>query len=279
MKTVRAYATAIACALLAPLRDLIRKSPPLLEYAPDGWGTKLPEVGDGGWHAAGVVEAERAKWSLFLDALQGSGALGFNHEHGELSLRDHLPFHNINMTFGYVLGVAAHLKTSLSILDYGGGLGHYYRIGRALLPGVELEYACKEVGPMSEAGRALTPEIAWHTDDSCLDATFDLVIIGGSLQYVEKWQDLLERIAGSVGGYLYLTGIPTVRTGAPFVAIQQAYGTRMLHQQFRRDELLEVVDATGLVLLREFVLEDCPQIANAPSQCRMGGWLFKRENQ
>ena len=47
---------------------------------------------------------------------------------------DDLGAHNTLMSYGYVLGRAAHNKSRISILDWGGGPGHYYLIGRALLP-------------------------------------------------------------------------------------------------------------------------------------------------
>jgi len=37
------------------------------------------------------------------------------------------------------------------------------------------------------------------------------------------------------------------------------------------------VKETGLILVREFVVGDLPYIKNAPEQCEMRGWLFKRE--
>jgi putative methyltransferase (TIGR04325 family) len=252
-------------------------SPPLLEYAAEGWETVLPVKSSEGWNTLSVVLAERVKWEPFLSAVKGTGPLGFNHEHSDMSLIEHLAFHNINITYGYVLALAAHLKTSLTVLDYGGGLGHYFQIGKALLPEVDFMYSCKEVAQMAEAGQQLNPEIQWYTDDSCFSTTFDLVIVGGSLQYIEKWQNFLQSLSTAVGGYLYLTGIPVTDNGDSFVAIQNSCGTRMLHWQFSKNELLKVINDFGLDLVREFVLEDCPFIKNAPSQCKMRGWLFRKK--
>jgi putative methyltransferase (TIGR04325 family) len=267
--------------LLSAVHSLMRYikhtfSRPELVFAPEGWKTVIPGDDTNGWNSTSVVDCERAKWEKFLDALKGAGPLGFNHEHYDLSINDHVPFHNINMTYGYVLSLSAHQKSILTVLDYGGGLGHYYQIGRTLLPNVDLVYACKEVWRMAEAGKQLNPEIHWHTNDTCLATTYDLVIIGGSLQYIEQWQNLLRTISASVGEYLYLTGIPVTDTCASFVAIQLGYGKRMLHWQFNKEELLKVLTDTGLNLVREFVLENCPYIKNAPSQCKMRGWLFKK---
>ena len=77
--------------------------------------------------------------------------------------------------FGYVLALAARHRDQLTVIDYGGNLGDYYWIGKALLPGVELEYHCKELPEVAAAGRLLTPDVIWHTDDTCLAASYDLV--------------------------------------------------------------------------------------------------------
>jgi hypothetical protein len=76
--------------------------------------------------------------------------------------------HTQYILFGYVLALAARHKTKVSVLDYGGNLGDYYRLGRALVPDVKLDYHCKELPQVAEAGRRLTPEVTWHTDDAAL---------------------------------------------------------------------------------------------------------------
>ena len=47
-------------------------------------------------------------------------------------------------------------------------LGDHYWLGKALVPGVDLDYHCKELPRVAEAGRQLTPAVTWHSDDACL---------------------------------------------------------------------------------------------------------------
>ena len=55
----------------------------------------------------------------------------------------------------------------VTVLDYGGNLGDYYWVGRALVPGVKLEYHLQGAGAnRSGRERDLTPEAIWHTDDT-----------------------------------------------------------------------------------------------------------------
>ena len=250
---------------------------PRLEYAPDGWDTRLPEAANG-WNAPEVSEAEEAKWKAFCENAAGAGPLGFSHEASDLTVVRNPGFHNIHMSFAYVLARAAHRRDRMSVLDWGGSLGHYEVIARAVLPEVDVDFHCKDVPRLVERGQALNPGVRWHTDDRCLDRRYDLVMINGSLQYMRDWRAFLPRAAGAVdeAGYLFLTRVPVVE-GASFVAIQRAHGAVMCCQQFNRRELLDVVASTGLRLVREFVVGDRPPILNAPEQCELKGWLFRND--
>jgi putative methyltransferase (TIGR04325 family) len=254
--------------------------PPLLEYAPEGWNTDLGKDGEKGWNDPAATTEERAKWAAFCDVVQGTGPLGFCHEHTDLTITRDISFHNVHITFGYVLALAAHQNTTLSVLDYGGGLGHYYHIGKALHPDLDLDYHCWEVPAMAEAGRQLNPEIQWHTDKSCLNKSYDLIMISGSLQYAERWQEFLCEIskAVSVGKYLYLTRVPIVEEVESFVAVQKAFNTRLLHWQINKEVLLQAVEQAGFQVIREFVIGDRPFILNAPEQCELRGWLFRKRS-
>jgi putative methyltransferase (TIGR04325 family) len=249
----------------------------VLEYVPGGWKAIRKDCGRSGWNSESVIEAEEARFDAFRRNLQGTGPLGFSHEHTDLSVIRDIPFHNVHITYAYVLALAAHKKDSLSVLDWGGGLGHYYLLGRAVVPDVRLDFHCKEVPSLAEAGKRLNPEVHWYADDKCLEKTYDLVLINGSLQYIEDWADTIRRISAAVKDYLFLTRVPVIEEIPSFLAIQKAYNTMMLHQQLNQSDVLRVVKETGLLLIREFVVGDGPYVRNAPEQCEMRGWLFRRK--
>lgn len=252
-------------------------SPDTLIFAPDGWSTILDH--DRGWNDPSVVAEEKEKWDAFLDIVHSSGPLGFSHEHTDLSIVRSPRFHNIHLTFGYVLALVSRNRKMLSMLDYGGGLGHYYQIGKALLPDLAIEYHCKEVQSMAEAGKLLNPEVIWHTDNNCLKESYDLVMISGSLQYIEHWQEFLLEISNAmpVGSYLYLTRVPIVETAESYLAVQKTYNTRLLHWQFNKSALLKGVEKAGFRIIREFVVGDTVFVNNAPEQFELRGWLFQKE--
>jgi putative methyltransferase (TIGR04325 family) len=247
-----------------------------MEYAPEGWKTQLANDQNKGWSVDSVVEAESVKWEAFNNNLKGAGPLGFSHEHTDMSVVRNPSFHNVHISFAYVLTLAARKKDNVSVLDYGGSLGHYYQIGKAVLPDVAIDFHVKEVSMVAEAGRQINPEVHWYDDESCLDRSYDLVMITGAIPYMEDWIDAMHRISKAVGNYLFIARLPVIEKCPSFVSVQHIYNSQMLHQQFNQGEVLEVVKDTGLTLVREFVIGDRPYIKGAPEQCEVRGWLFRK---
>lgn len=247
-----------------------------LEYLPAGWSA-LQERKDEikGWNVDSVVNIETAKWKAFCENCQGTGPLGFSHEHTDITQVRDVSFHNIHMTYAYVIALAARQKTHLSILDWGGALGHYYQLAQALMPDVTIDYHCKEVPAMAEAGKRLNPEVHWYADKSCLHRTYDLVMNNSSLQYIRDWRGTLAELARSANEYLFLARMPILDKGPSLVAIQRVYETEMILHLFSREDVFAVVEAEGFRVVRDFVGERF-SIHNAPEQCEVRGWLFKR---
>jgi putative methyltransferase (TIGR04325 family) len=259
-----------------PLR--VAQPKPFLEYAPDGWKTREASSEIKGWNVESVIQIEESKWQVFCNNCLGTGPLGFSHEHTDLTQVRNVSFHNVHMTYAYVLALVTHLKADLSILDWGGALGHYYQLGRSLVPDVAIDYHCKEVPAMVDAGKRLNPEVHWYTDETCLNRTYDLVMNNSSLQYMRDWPETLRRLARAANEYLFLGRMPIADKGPTFFAIQRVYETEMIHQQFNQEEFLAIVEAEGFRVVREFVGERF-SIDNAPEQCELRSWLFKREHR
>ena len=255
------------------VKNLFQK--PLLEYAPDGWQTPLSNDLNQGWNVDSVIDNEKAKWDAFCRNIEGPGPLGFSHEHSDLTAIHDTNFHNVHISYAYVLALTAHHKDRISVLDWGGSLGHYYLVGKAVLPGVSIDYHVKEVPLIAEAGRKMNPEVHWYEDESCLEREYDLVMLNGSLPYLKDWVETLHRITRSVKEYLFLFRLPVVQDSPSFISFERLYNSQMLHQQLNQAELMEAVKETGLILMREFVVGEPPFIKNAPEQCEMRGWLFR----
>ena len=258
---------------------------PVWEYVPEGWARQRedPHLG---WDAETVADAHRAIWKRWLNAVGGTGALGVDfwmYLHDAqiaAEFESSLPFaHNAVMTFGYVLARTAHARQSISVLDWGSGVGQYHPLARALLPEVEIEYHCRDVPVLTAVGRELLPEVAFYEDDSCFGRRYDLVFASSSLQYVEDWKTALQRLGGATRRYLLLTRTPTVARNPSFVVLQRGrpygFGTDVLEWFLNRDELLECAAGAGLRLVREFVMLDSTPASGAPEQARYRGFLFE----
>lgn len=247
------------------------------EIAPDGWNTNLSNNVNG-WDDQKVVETEISRWGNYCRNLDGTGPLGFSHEHNDLGIIRSVPFHNVHMTFAYVVTLTAHHKNKISILDIGSGLGHYYRLAKAVLPNVEFDYHCVDVPSLVSEGKKLNPEIHWYTNNSYLDHPYDLVMINGSMQYFKDWAQIIKQVSVVTKDYLLLTRINVVKDGMGCVAIQHipAYGTSMLFQIFTEHEIIKTVEETGIRLIRELVVGDQIKVIGFLGSIESRGWLFRR---
>ena len=252
----------------------LRKSAEGFTYAPQGWRTPVP-MGNG-LDCAHFVARERRDWDLMLSRDLNQGALALLVTDVRSTHAQRVSEQSHWLSYAYALALAARDRQSIRILDYGGGLGYFYPIGRALVPGVVLEYHCRDLAGIVEEGRKVNPDAVWHTDDSCFDESFDLVIFSTVLQYVPDWQALMRRAARSARGYCFVAGTPTVERVPGFVSVQRVHGAVALYQTLNRSELLETARGAGLQLVREFLPDEHPPILNAPEQPRECGWLLRR---
>ncbi len=249
------------------------------EYVPEGWAREHAGRAGDGWDVENVARMYAQRWPAFIETLQGTGPVGALHvvPTGQTIPREDLISHNMAMVFGYALAVSARMTEKVSILDWGGALGHYHALGRALLPEIDLDYHCKELPAVCQQGRRVSPEVTFHESDACLEQSYDLVLASGSIQYVEDWTDLLARLAGAADRYLLITKVPT--TDAPsFVTLQRAYeygyDTEYLGWALNRGEILTAAERAGLEPVREFFLSAILDIQDAPGPIHHAGFLF-----
>jgi putative methyltransferase (TIGR04325 family) len=250
---------------------------PEWELAPDGF----TEDGGDGWDVEAVAEAYREKWPKFLRAIDGPGPLGVAHEvpSGVEVRRDDPIAHNIVYSFAHALGQAARGKERISVLDWGGAVGHYYELARRLEPELELDWNVRELPAVCRVGRELEPEITFHEGSECLDRTYDLVLVSASFQYERDWGPLLERLTRAAGPYLFMTRLPVVESHPAYVALQRAHGygyeTEYRSWVFHRGELVQAALGQGMELVREYALVAPIHVSGAPENPAHIGLLFR----
>jgi len=253
------------------------KGPPGWEYCPLGWATAAPEIK--GWNEPSIAEAQERTWADFVRLASGTGPLGINHT-DLVPNPDSYVAHNTVMAFAYALALAADGKDTVSLLDWGGGLGHYGVLAESLLPHKRLSYFCKEVPVLCEAGRKAFPAGTYLADwDACPGRSYDLVLASGSMHYSVAWADTLRDLAGVTGQYFLLTRLPIVFDAPSYVMVQRPYGcgyqTEYLGWCLNRSELLSQANAAGLDLVRELLVDERPAIKDAPEQPEYRGFLFR----
>ena len=250
---------------------------PEWEYVPEGWARRVK-----GWDVPTVEAAYRRRWPEFVEAVRGSGTLGIAHEvpEGQAVVTHDPGWHNAVLTFGYVLARAARGDT-VSVLDWGGGPGHYFVLARALIPEVRLDYHSRDLPRLAAFGRQVLPEAHFHDDDSCLDRTYDLVVASESLQYAPDVGATLARLGRAASPWLFLAQLPVAATADSFVVLQRpdayGYATEYLGWVMNREELLERAVEAGLVLEREFIAPGAIEADGAPERpVYLRSFLFRR---
>jgi putative methyltransferase (TIGR04325 family) len=259
------------------IRHLRRRSeePPEWEYRPAGWshGAELR-----GWDAASVAAAQRMNWDAYKAVLEDAGPLGVIHTDAEPN-GESVQMHNTVMGFAYSLALAAADRPAVSLLDWGGGVGHYYPLARALLTGTAIQYTCLDVPTLCATGRTLNTDAEFVSDAADLAGRrFDFVLSSSSLQYAERWRETLATLATLTRGYLLVTRLPIVWNVPSFVVVQRPYWVYDTEYQgwfLNRLELLEAATSVGLQLVRELALDEAPDVPGAPEQCRYRGFLFR----
>lgn len=282
VRSARTHAKNVARLLLPPiLVQVIRRARghrefSEWEYLASGWPEHDDELR--GWDAASVARTQLARWPAYVASLEGTGPLGQSSE-SEPSEPDYAN-HNTIMSFAYVLALAARMRDRLSLLDWGSGIGHYYRLSQALMPGIEIDYHCRDLPMIVAGGRNVLQGVTFHdSDESALSRRYDLVLASSSLHYRRDWRSTLAGLAAATDRYLYVTRQPFVRSAQSFVVVQRpyrhGYDTEYPGWFLNRDEFLGAAVGFGLQMVREFLIEERPVVRGAPEQADYRGFLFR----
>ncbi len=265
-----------------PAPDPVEVRPPeppeweMVADADEAW------TADGGWIHDSILRTQLDKWPDFLHSVEGSRALGQSHEAAAGSPADYAT-HNTIMSFGYVLGRVAQQRESVSVLDWGGGLGHYYVYARALFPDLKLDYVIKDFPGFCEAGGKLLPDAKYLSDESeALSRAYDFVFASSSLPYTRDLYGLVAKLCDSAADWLMITRTPMIEHHDDFVVVQRphmyGYMTEYAGWFINRRRLVDFVVARGFCLEREFLVAEEPNVSNAPERAFDRGLLFRRTN-
>ena len=254
--------------------------PPSWEMVPD-----TDEVWEGhqGWSHESIARTQQRKWQDFLQSVEGTRAFGQSHEAPRDAAPDVGP-HNTIMSFAYAFGRAALGRQRVSVLDWGGGLGHYFVYARKLYPELDMDFVIKDLPGLCEIGRALLPDATFISEETqALARRYDLVFASSSLHYTRDCYGLLGRLCASAERWLMITRLPIVEENDDFVVVQRphmyGYMTEYPGWFINRRRLIDFVTGCGFMLDRQFLVAERPHVPNAPEQAQYGGFLFRRAKQ
>ena len=273
------FVTLLRWVLRANGRVVVLGRQPDWEVVPEGW--RDDDARSRGWDHPSISATQAAKWNGFLAMVAGSSPLGVSPE-SPPGAAPSASVHNTLITFAYVLArTALTVGTGrVSVLDWGGGLGQYYHVARAVLPEIELDYTVKDLPVMCRAARSLSPEVAFVEDESCLARGYDLVFASSVLHYARDWPAELARLAAAARQYLFITRLFTAAGVDTFVVVQRphrhGYHTEYISWVLGRDEFLAAATAAGLALEREVLVDEAPRVQGAPAPVQVRGFLFRR---
>lgn len=81
-------------------------------------------------------------------------------------------------------------------------------------------------------------------------SNFDLIHAASSLQYIEHWQDLIEKFASLNPQYILLSDVFAGVINS-FVTLQNYYGSRIPHWFLNLKEILDAFDKQGYRLIMQ----------------------------
>ena len=228
-----------------------------------------------GWNSTSVVTSYLAGWDDFHRGVNstsawGEGASNVAPRHGDYIRQ------NTRLVFAYALQAASFGKTHLRVLDWGGGLGHYYLLARTILPELSLDWVIKDVPNLCETGRCMLPDVCFTSvAEEALSCPYSLVLASSSLQYSKDWRDVATKLAAATGSLLLITRQPVCHRQKDFVVVQRSYGTAYPGWILNRAEfLLHLEQQCSMDLLREFLICPGESVHGAPEDHEQRGFLF-----
>ena len=277
-KFARLLVPPIVLRAVGGIRHRLRPGKPEWEYVGPSWPAAPADPRGQGWGAPSILDTNKSKWPAFVRELAGRGPIVASPEAPNSRQADVI-FHNTMMIYAFSLAMAARHKSGITMLDWGGGIGHFYLISQALVPDLDIDYSCNDLPGLAEYGQQLFPQAHFYTDTSCLDGQYDFVLASSSLQYMPDWASTFTRLARACSGYLLVTRLPITHAAPAYVFVQRpyqyGYQTEYPAWCLNRAEFLDTAVSAGLELVREFSIGFTIEVENAPEPSEYRGFLFR----
>ena len=144
-----------------------------------------------------------------------------------------------------LVATALDRKSSIRILDLGGGLGTGFMLLMKTVPSAvqRVDYTVVESEGICRAGRELfegeaTPDFLPDLPHS---GTFDIIHAASVMQYIKDWKGVVASLARFGATYLSFGDVFLGSFGT-FVTMQNYYGSRIPHWFFNAEEFIREVE-------------------------------------
>ena len=244
---------------------------------PFGWDgiydrfDQVPVVGDGFASEAWLGDMERYTRKA-VAALHHDGA----------EVPENVPQHHALLAM--LVASLAPLDGRVRVLDFGGGMGiGAANLRRSMETESVFEYLIVENDESCQRGRRLLLDFPWvkfMTEVPQDMGAVDVVVLSSVLQFVEKYDDLLERLARFAPPFWLFTFVPAGEVPTFASAQLNVPGSVLPVWFFNLRELITKIEALGYQLIfksaldRVFDMSNFPLTHQLPRQCNL---LFRRQ--
>lgn len=181
------------------------------------------------------------------------------------------------LSCAYVFARAARQRDAISILDFGGALGGYYRIARNAIPDVKIHYTVFELPALCEFGTIARPDVRFVSSEVDLDGSYNLILASGALQYFEDWKSKFARLAALTESWLFVTRVMIVADETKLLEQSGDHGAISVWAFSQADLLLEA-ERHHLAFVDVFDLqEQFEEISGMDEQPKVRGYLFRKK--
>lgn len=193
-------------------------------------------------------------------------AQGFPHISGAvLNEEALLPF--------FVAAIAPQQPGPMSILDFGGGLGHCYEMLRqSLTSTIDVDYHVVDLKSSADEGPAVFPgdrSIHFHEAIPTTLQNLDIVYMRGVLSYVADYVAVIKALCATRPKWILILNLPAGKFQT-FVSAQIHYfGSTVAHWFFNLEEILELMKRERYSLVFRGPHEDRYDLSNLPQGFRL----------
>ncbi len=140
----------------------------------------------------------------------------------------------------------------IKILDVGGGVGFdYYTVSNSLYSNQDFEFHVLDVEEICLAGSHFFKEesnIIFHSTLPENINTFDIIHLGSSLQYIEKWKYFLRKLCDLSPEYIVFTDLLAGNFNT-FTSTQKYYNSKIPVYFFNIDEIISLLNENRYKLI------------------------------